>query len=65
MLRSYIGQRVMVTTPEVVFSGRVDACSRTAVTLADTSDVTEPERRIPIDGRVIIPLPQILHVQVP
>lgn len=65
MLRNYNGQRVIIATAEVTFVGRVASTSRQTITLVEASDITEPKSPLPIDGRLLVPLGQILFVQVP
>lgn len=64
--RRYVGHRVLVRCEDVTYRGQLVAARRRTLVLEGSDaigrDSVEPQR---VDGRLLIELPRVLHVQVP
>ena len=62
-LKLLTGRRVVVATEKAELRGVVESATRAFLTLTAADDVTSGPPR-PIVGFVLVPVPQIAHVQV-
>lgn len=62
-LKVLTGRRVVVATAKAELRGVVESATRAFLTLTAADDVSSGPPR-PISGFVLIPVPQIAHVQV-
>jgi len=62
--RRYVGQRVLVRCDDVTYQGRLVRARRRTLVLEGTV-VRQREVPQPLDGRLLVEVGRVLHVQVP